>query len=79
MRKPTTLSNSINSSTYIAEYRITADTDEPTRDAVAAIDCPQTLEDVRETCKTLGLDATLRDAPGFVRGHVKSDGAYALS
>lgn len=36
--------------TYTAEYKITADTDEPTRDAIAAIDYPQTLDDVRETC-----------------------------
>lgn len=65
--------------TYTAEYRITANTDEPTRDAVAAIDYPQTLEDVLETCKALGVGATLRDEPGFVRGHVKSDGTYALT
>ena len=64
---------------YVAEYRITADTDEPTRNAIAAINYPQTLDDVRETCQTLGLDATLRDAPGFVRGHAKSDGAYTLT
>lgn len=65
--------------TYTAEYRITADTDEPTRDSIAAIDHPQTLDDVRETCQALGLDATLRDEPGFVRGHVKRDGTYALT
>lgn len=65
--------------TYTAEYKITADTDEPTRNAIAAIDYPQTLNDVRETCEALGVSATLRDEPGFVRGFVKSDGSYALT
>lgn len=64
---------------YLAEYRLTANTDEPTRNAVAAIDYPQTLEDVRETCQTLGLRAKLRDAAGFLRGYVQSGGTYALS
>lgn len=63
---------------YHAQYHITADTDEPTRNSIAAIDYPQTLDDVRETCKALGLDALLRDEPGFVRGYVHSDGTYAL-
>ena len=63
---------------YHAQYHITADTDEPTRNSIAAIDYPQTLDDVRETCQALGVDATLRDEPGFVRGYVKSDGTYAL-
>lgn len=65
--------------TYTAEYRITADTDEPTRNSIAAIDYPQTLEDVRETCQALGVDATLRDELGFVRVHVNSDGTYVLT
>lgn len=65
--------------TYTAEYRIAADTDDPTRDSLAAIDYPQTLDDVRETCRTLGVSATLRDEPGFVRGYVNSSGDHLLA
>jgi len=34
---------------------------------------------VRETCRTLGVSATLRDDPGFVRGYVNSSGDHSLA
>jgi len=68
-----------NTTTYTAEYKITADTDEPTRNSLAAIDYPQTLGDVRDTCRNLGVSATLRDEPGFVRGYVNSIGDHSLA
>jgi len=65
--------------TYTAEYHITVDTDEPTRDSLAAIDYPQTLDDVRDTCRNLGVSATLRDATGRTRGYVNSSGDHSLA
>ena len=56
--------------TYTAEYHITVDTDEPTRD---------TLDDVRDTCRNLGVSATLRDATGRTRGYVNSSGDHSLA
>lgn len=64
---------------YIALYHLTADSDEPTRDAIAAIDYPQTLDEVVETCRALGVAARLTDEPGFTKGHVDADGAYRLA
>ena len=64
---------------YHAQYHLTAETDEPTRNSLAAIDYPQTLGDVRDTCRNLGVSATLRDEPGFVRGYVNSIGDHSLA
>ena len=63
---------------FLAIYRLTADIDEPTRDTIAAIDYPQTLDEIVETCRALGVAATLKDEPGFTKGHVDADGAYRL-
>lgn len=64
---------------YHAQYHITAATDEPARDTIAAIDYAQSLDDVRDTCRALGVDATLRDEAGFVRGYVNSSGDHWLA
>ena len=63
---------------FLAIYRLTADIDEPTRNTIGAIDYPQTLDEVVETCRSLGVAATLTDEHGFTKGHVDADGAYRL-
>jgi hypothetical protein len=63
---------------FQAIYRLTADIDEPTRNTIGAIDYPQTLDEIVETCRSLGVAATLKDEPGFTKGHVDADGAYRL-
>ena len=73
------LTNTTNTETkFTAIYRLTADSDETTRDTIAAIDYPQTLDEVVETCRALGVTATLKDEPGFTKGHVDADGTYRL-
>lgn len=64
---------------FTAIYRLTADSDEITRDTIAAIGYPQTLDEVVLTCRSLGVAATLTDKPGFTKGHVDADGAYRLA
>jgi hypothetical protein len=55
-----------------------ADTSEAYDAAAQASEEPQTLADVIDLCKSYGIAATLRDAVGFIRGHVHGDGSYTL-
>lgn len=64
---------------YFPTFKITAETDEPARNAINAMEGPQTLAEVIENCKLLDVDAELRDEPGFVVGWVKADGSYRLN
>ena len=43
------------------------------------LDTQQTLDDVRDTCRNLGVSATLRDATGRTRGYVNSSGDHSLA
>lgn len=64
---------------FTAIYRLADDDDEITRDTLATIDYPQTLDEVVNTCRAFGVAATLKDEPGFTKGHVDADGAYRLA
>ena len=64
--------------TYCATYNQIEATDEITANTIAAIEGPQTLQEIRETCAALGVSATLRNEQGFTKGYVQTDGSYSL-
>lgn len=64
--------------TYQVTYRVRDDADEPTRNAAEALPTEADLAEVVQNCVDLGLEADLRDAAGFRRGWVHSDGKYKI-
>lgn len=71
--------NATEQTKYFATYQFTAQSHETAVDTVNAIDYPQTLEEVRETCQACSVSATLKDEAGFVRGWVQADGSWSLT
>lgn len=66
---------------YVATYRKTQETDEPTWNSIQALNAMDglcTLDEVRENCIALTCEADLYDEPGFRRGWVHADGSYRL-
>ena len=69
-------------STYYPTYFETVDTTLEWHNWLVACDGedePSELETITDVCASAKVRAVLRDAAGFVRGHVEADGNWRLA